>query len=254
MPPVTASFPSARIEPLDPASPLPLHAQAERALRELIQRPEHCDAGLLPDEVSLASALGISRNTLRAAIGRLVAEGRLERKAGVGTRVTEPKVRSGIGAWHSFTREMEAKGVRVETHALRIRQVELPSEAARALKLPARTEALCLDRVRGWDGQPEVHFRSYLHPRLKLPKGADFQRPLYELIREQCGILADQSQESLSAVAADRQLARLLEMKSGMPLLRRERIVLDTGRRPMEFAIVHYRCDRFTLTLNLRQE
>jgi DNA-binding GntR family transcriptional regulator len=40
----------------------------------------------------------------------------------------------------------------------------------------------------------------------------------------------------------------------GTALLRRDRTVLDTGRRPMEFAVVHYRCERFTLTLNLRQE
>jgi steroid 5-alpha reductase family enzyme len=30
--------------------------------------------------------------------------------------------------------------------------------------------------------------------------------------------------------------------------------VLDTGRRPMEYAEVHYCCKRFTLTLNLRKE
>jgi len=56
----------------------------------------------------------------------------------------------------------------------------------------------------------------------------------------------------LTAVAADRRLARLLDVKIGTPLLRRDRTVLDTGRRPMEFAVVHYRCNRFRLTLNLR--
>jgi uncharacterized membrane protein len=39
----------------------------------------------------------------------------------------------------------------------------------------------------------------------------------------------------------------------GTALLRRDRTVLDDKRRPMEFAVVHYRCDRFTLTLNLRE-
>ena len=239
---------------MDHKSPLPLHAQAEQALREMIREPEHCDSGLLPDEVSLSRSLGISRNTLRAAIGRLVAEGRLERKAGIGTRVTEPKVQSGVGAWHSFTREMEAKGIKVETYSIKVQLLAAPEEVARELQLKAATKILCLDRVRGWEGQPEVHFRSYFHPRLKLAPAADFQRPLYELIKEHCGTIADQSQEQLTAVAADRRLARLLDVKAGAPLLRRERVVLDTGRRPMEFAVVHYRCDRFRLTLNLRQE
>jgi len=239
---------------LDLHSSLPLHAQAEQVLRELIQRPVYRAGGLLPDEVSLSQSLGISRNTLRAAVARLVAEGRLERKAGVGTRVVEPRVNSGVGAWHSFTKEMAAKGVKVDIHSVNVSAVPAPEEAARALQLPVGTEVLRLDRVRGWDGRPEVHFRSYLHPRLGLTKQSDFQQPLYELIQQQGSIVADQSQEELKAVNADRRLARLLGIPVGTALLRRDRTVLDTGRRPMEYAVVHYRCERFTLTLNLRKE
>jgi GntR family transcriptional regulator len=208
----------------------------------------------LPDEVSLANSLGISRNTLRAAIGRLVAEGQLERKAGVGTRVTERRVQSGVGAWQSFTREMQANGIKVETYATDAKAVLVPEAAARALQLPLKREVLYLERVRGWEGEPEVVFQSYFHPRLGLTPEDDFQKPLYELIESRCGMMADQSLEELSALPADRRLARLLQVKTGTPLLRRERTVLDRGQRPMEFAIVHYRCDRFRLALRLRRE
>ena len=239
---------------LDHRSALPLHAQAERLLRELIRRPDYRDGGLLPDEVSLSRTLGISRNTLRAALGRLAAEGRLERKAGVGTRVVEPRIHSSVGAWHSFTREMAAKGIQVETYAVKTTWVSAPTEVARALQVPLGRRVLCLDRVRGWDGQPEVHFRSYLHPRLELTPDSNFQSPLYELIQARCSVIADQSREEFIAVAADQRLARLLEVAAGTPLLRRERTVLDRGRKPVEFAVVHYRCDRFRLTLTLREE
>ncbi len=239
---------------LDHRSSLPLHAQAEQVLRDLIQRPPYRAGGLLPDEVSLSRLLGISRNTLRAAVARLVAEGRLSRKAGIGTRVVEPRVTSGVGAWHSFTREMAAQGVTVETFSLKVTQRPAGAEPARRLQLPAETAVLCVDRVRGWDGQPEVHFQSFLHPRLGLTAKSDFHQPLYELIRRQCRIVAEQSLEEFTAVAAGKRLARLLKVPVGAPLLRRERTVLDTGRRPVEFAVVHYRCDRFRLTLNLRQE
>lgn len=245
---------SGAVPRLDPRSSVPLHAQAEQALREMLQQPGVRAAGLLPDEVSLSRSMGVSRNTLRSALGRLVAEGLLARKAGVGTRVTEPKVKSGVGAWHSFTQEMAARGIHVQTYATRIKTVSAPTEAARALQVARGKPVLCLDRVRGWNDRPEVHFRSYLHPRLGLTAAADFSRPLYELIQAECSIVADESLEELTAVAANRRLGHLLSVKVGTPLLRRERTVLDTGRRPMEFAIVHYRCDRFQLTLNLRQE
>lgn len=250
----TKTISAAQVLRLDHKSPLPLHVQAEQLLRRLIGRPEYSKGGLLPDEVSLSRSLGISRNTLRAAIGRLVGEGRLERKAGVGTRVAEPRVLSGIGAWHSFTKEMEAKGIQVETYSVEMSLVPAPAGAAKALQIPAASEVLRLDRVRGWSGRPEVDFRSYLHPRLSLSRKDDFQQPLYELIRQRCSIVADESVEELSAVLANRRLAQRLGVPAGTPLLRRERIVLDTGRRPVEFALVHYRCHRFRLALNLRKE
>lgn len=239
---------------LNPGSSLPLHAQAEQSLRTLLASPDQGTGTLLPDEVSLANAMGVSRNTLRAAIARLVSEGRLERRAGVGTRVVEPKMHSGVGAWQSFTREMEAKGIKVETYSVTARRVEIPAEAGPRLLLETGNEVLCLDRVRGWDGKPVVHFRSYLHPRLKLVIDDDFNQPLYELVRSRCGVIADQSDEELTAVAADRRLARVLAVKVGAPLLQRNRTVYDTRRQPMEYSVVHYRGDRFELSLNLRQQ
>lgn len=239
---------------LDPGSPLPLHVQAEQSLRSLLARPGQAPGTLLPDEVSLANAMGVSRNTLRAAIARLVSEGRLDRKAGIGTRVVEPKVHSGVGAWQSFTHEMESKGVKVETYSVTARMVEISADTGSRLHLTAGTEALCLDRVRGWAGRPVVHFRSYLHPRLKLASGDDFNQPLYELIRSRCGVIADQSDEELTAVAADRRLARALAVKTDAPLLRRNRTVFDTRRQPMEYSVVHYCGDRFELSLTLRQQ
>src|SRR5436190_5817469 len=182
---------------LDHHSPLPLHAQAEQLLRQLIQRPEHRWGGMLPNEVSLSRLLGISRNTLRAAIGRLVSEGHLERKAGVGTRVVEPKVLSGVGAWQSFTKEMAAKGIAVETYSLQVKFVAAPAEAARALQLPPKTRVLRLDRVRGWHNHSEVDFRSFLHPRLGLLAQDDFHQPLYELIHQRSSIAAAESNEQL---------------------------------------------------------
>ncbi|MEI6197708.1 MAG: UTRA domain-containing protein, partial [Verrucomicrobiota bacterium] len=82
----------------------------------------------------------------------------------------------------------------------------------------------------------------------------DFRQPLYELIRVEASIMADQSFDEFTAVTADKTMARRLAVRQGTPLLRRERRVVDTGRRPVEFSVVHYRCDRFRLTLTLRQE
>jgi len=239
---------------LDHRSALPLHAQAEEVLRKLIKRPVYQTGGFLPDEVSMSRNLGISRSTLRMAIARLVSEGVLERKSGVGTRVVEKRVESGVGAWHSFTREMEAKGITVETYSTRVRVVPATTAEARALQMPVGSEVLCLDRIRGWDAQPEVAFRSFFHPRIGLTTEEDWHKPLYEMIRDRCNVVVDQSHEEFLAVSADRALSLVLGVPLNAPLLRRERTVLDTGRRPVEFAVVHYRCERFRLALKLSEK
>ena len=142
----------------------------------------------------------------------------------------------------------------MKTYSTKVSLAPAADPVAKALQLAPGTEVLCLDRVRGWDGQPEADFQSFFHPRLGLTKDGDFRKPLYEMIQEQTGVVPDQSLEEFTAEAADKRLAELLEISVGTALLRRERTVLDTGRKPVEFAIVHYRCDRFRLTLSLRQE
>jgi GntR family transcriptional regulator len=239
---------------LDHRSRVPLHVQAENVVRELIRRPEYQNGEFLPDEVTLARQLGVSRNTLRAAITRLTYEGLLERKAGVGTRVASRPVHSGLAAWHSFTHEMEKKGVAVQTFALDVARPEADAQVARALRIRPGARVLRLERVRGWGGEPVVHFRSWLHPRLGLTGAEDFSKPLYEVIASASGVVDNHAHEEMSAVAADAALARLLRVRRGTPLLLRRRVVFDASNRPIEYAVVHYLSSRFTLTLDLRKE
>ena len=70
---------------IDHNNPKPLHIQAEEILRQLIESEEYKNGKLLPNEVELSEQLNISRNTLRQAINKLVFEGLLSRKKGVGT-------------------------------------------------------------------------------------------------------------------------------------------------------------------------
>jgi GntR family transcriptional regulator len=243
-----------RPSPAGGGPPQPLHVRAERVLRELIGRPEYRAGRLLPDEITLAGRLGVSRGTLRAAIARLVAEGALERRAGVGTRASARPAESGISAWRSFSREMARKGVRVETFRKALRPCRAGAEAARALGIRPGTTVLRLDRVRGWDGVPVLRSRSWFHPRLGLTGGEDFSGPLYEVLAAASGARAEHAREELRAVPASAEMARLLQVPRGAPLLLRRHTVLDPSDRPIEFAEIHYASDRFSLTLDLRRE
>jgi len=153
---------------LDHQSPVPLRAQVEQLLRKLIQQSEYQKGALLPNETTLAAKLGVSRGTVRMGISKLVFEGLLQRKAGVGTRVATKHLESGIRAWRSFTREMAAKGIAVNNFRLDYQLMTASEDAAQALQLATGVKVWRVDRVRGWSGRPVLNSTSWFHPRLNL--------------------------------------------------------------------------------------
>lgn len=240
---------------LDHHNGLPLHVQVEHELRRMIALPEFQNGALFPDEQTLANRFGVSRGTARVALTRLVHQRLLERKTGVGTRVSQRQtVESGIGAWRSFSREMAKKGVEVKNFRQKYEQVAADAVAVRALQIKPETKLWRLDRVRGWGGRPVLHTRSWFHPRLGLTGREDFSKPLYEVIESETGVVVDNARVEFTAVSAKAALARLLAVKSGEPLLLRSHTVFDAGNRPVEFAEVHYVSSRFTLTLEIRRD
>jgi GntR family transcriptional regulator len=233
---------------------LPLHRKAEESLRGLINAPEYARGELLPDELTLANRLGVSRGTVRAAILRLVGEGCLERRAGVGTRVVQRSTESAISAWRSFSREMARQGIDVRLFRCALREVSAAAAVAAALRVPRGTLVQMLDRVRGWNDEPVLRSRSWFHPRVRFQKDQAFRQPLYDLVTEVSGLSANRASEALTATAATPHLAKDLKIRTGSPVLLRRHIVFDRQGRPLELAEVHYVSERFTLTLDLKRE
>jgi GntR family transcriptional regulator len=239
---------------LDHQSPVPLRAQVEQLLRDLIRQPKYQKGALLPEEMKLAAELGVSRGTVRSGISKLVFEGILERKAGVGTRVSNHHVESGIRAWHSFTREMKSKGIVIHNFNVAYRQAKAGTDAVRALQLDDPAMVWRLERVRGWDGKPVLQSTSWFHPRLQLKGNENTDQPLYEMLEKATGVRPHHARDEFLAVNADSHQARLLQVEPGTPLLLRRHTAFDVGSRPFEFAEVHYVSSRFALTLDMRRD
>lgn len=232
----------------------PLHRQVEGAIRKLMTEPRYARGELFPDELTLAKRLGVSRGTVRAALGRLVSDGRLERKAGIGTRVVPRSAESAVEAWRSFSREMKSRGIDVVLFRVQLQRVRSSEAVATALRVKPGTQLYRLDRVRGWGELPVLHSRSWFHTRVSFNPGETFVRPLYEIIAESSGIVADRASEAFDGALATAALSRELRIKRGTPLLLRRHTVFDPMDRPFEFAEIHYVSARFTLTLDLKRE
>lgn len=242
---------------IDHGSSDPLHAQVEGVLRDLLKEPKYRKGELLPPETRIAKELEVSRNTVRAAISRLVQEGVLERKAGRGTRFVNQPLRTSLVRWPSFTHEMQRRGLEVEVFSLSSEKVRVTGEVAQALRLPGETPKATItkmERVRGYGGVPAVHSVSWFHDRCNLTPADNFTKPLYELIHEKSGLLVDSSEEEISAAIAGRDLAGKLACNPGDPVLVRKRIVRDAAGNEIEYNLNHYRADRFVYGLTLHQQ
>jgi DNA-binding GntR family transcriptional regulator len=81
----------------------------------------------------------------------------------------------------------------------------------------------------------------------------DPNKPLYEMIEKETGTRPQNAREEFLAVNANATLAEQLNVSRNSPLLLRRHTVFDQGKRPFEFAEVHYVSSRFTLTLDMRR-
>ncbi len=233
-------------------SKVPLHAQVEELLRELIASPEYQKGAFLPREVELANRLGVSRNTIRQATNKLEYEGLLIRKKGVGTKVAPPQLLStSLSNWHSFTKEMQSRGINVINLSLDLEKVKANEKMASFFNIKPGTTIIRLSKLKGVDKSPIVFFESFFHPRIELTHEDDLGKPLYQLLEEKYGIVVERSNENISARMAGNQ-AKRLQVKKQDPILFRERFVYDPGGRPIEYSLGYYRSDKFVYSIEIK--
>ncbi|MGY0408021.1 MAG: GntR family transcriptional regulator, partial [Polaribacter sp.] len=222
---------------------------------ELILKEEYQNGDtFLPKEVTMSKKLGISRNTIRQAINKLANEGLIERKKGIGTKVITKKISTRLDNWISFTAEMKSQGREVVTYFLKITLVTPSEKVRKVLSLSASKKVWMLQRIRGAKDARYLYSVSFFHPRIGITGDENFSKPLYELIEKEHDIIVVTSREKLRAIKAEKNIATYLEIKEGIAVLERERLVLDAGNKPVEYNLVYYNTDYFTYDIDIKRE
>ncbi|HVV13033.1 GntR family transcriptional regulator [Amycolatopsis sp.] len=229
--------------------PTPKHAQLREILRRAIER-ELPPGSPIPSERELAERYGVSRLTVRSAIGKLVEEGLLTRARGKGTFTAARRMELQLYLM-SFTGDMRRRGL-VPTTELLEKDVRIPPPPnAQALGLGAGQPAYRLARLRRADGVPLAVERGWYHPG-HVPGLLDFDltQSLYEQIARHHDLRFDHARQTVWAEAADRETARLLGIRAGDPLLVFRRISTTRGE-PAEDITSWYRGDRYQVSMQL---
>lgn len=236
---------------LDRTSPIPLYFQIAENLKEAIQEGRLAPGDRLDNELELAERLGVSRPTIRQALQRLVHEGLVLRRRGLGTVVLAPRILRSV-ALTSLYDDLTETERQPATVVISVAEMEGDADVAQALALAPGSRVLCLERLRLADGAPLAIMRNYLPAGLLLgsPEHDLATAGLYELLRRQ-GIELHAGEQVIGARRATAPEARLLEASRGATLLTMSRTACDDAGRPVEHGSHAYLADRYSFKMTL---
>jgi GntR family transcriptional regulator len=236
--------------PPDRTSPIPLYFQIARQLEEAISRGELAPGTRLDNEIELSERLAVSRPTMRKAIERLVNQGLVVRRRGVGT-VVVPKAVKRPMALSSLYDDLAQAGRQPKTKVLTVTTQAASPEVAAALSLPEGEPTIYLERLRYADDAPLAVMHNYLPSGLvELDNEMLAVQGLYQVLRSR-GIQLQVATQTIAARAATYQEARLLEVGRNTPMLTMTRTAFDTAGRAVEYGNHAYLADRYSIEVTL---
>ena len=233
---------------------LPLYRRIEADLRDRIRSGLLAPGSQVETELELMERYGVSRATVRQALGALVGEGLLEIRRGLGTFVTTPRFEHTIGGFYSFSREIERHGLRPGTRVLGLVLEPVEEPAAAALGIAPGTAVVALRRLRLAGDDPLVVETSYL-PAARFPglERVDFTSArLYDTLTNAYGCRPSRARETFEPILLSADEAELLDQHRGEPALRVERTAYDQDDAPIEFCRSTVRGDRYRYSVELR--
>jgi GntR family transcriptional regulator len=224
-----------------------LYHQILTALRERIESGEIGVGERLPSEADLERDYGVSRTTARRALDELRRQGVVRREPGRGTFLAGPRLRSDLGRLYSFSEEIERRGHEPGARLIAREEVEADAEVAEKLGVEAGEGLLYVRRLRLADGRPVFVADSYL-PIGRFPglRDADYAAvSLSGLFFEKTGRRVERARQWLGAAAAPAEVAALLELEPGVPVLRLDRVAYVSNDLPIESVTAFFHPDRY---------
>jgi GntR family transcriptional regulator len=250
---VNHAFSADELSVPDTSSFVPLYMQLATHMATLIrEKGERAVGKALPSEAECVQRFGVSRPTVRQAMSYLLSQGLITREKGRGTFVAPLNLVHDVS--HGFEDDMHAAHRSVQYTLLGWEKISPPADVAAILGQEAGRECFLLRRLRSVEGEVVGVEERYVPEAIgRHVRRADLQsQPALHLLQR----VADQKPRRLdievSSIAATKDLARLLTVKTGVPLLvRRTTFLSDSGQPLMHGTVIflaeHY---KFRFTVN----
>ncbi len=228
---------------IDRGSLVPLYVQIRRRLLSLIANWPDPARRFHTDE-ELCRMFGVARMTVRAAIKEFVEAGLLVRSRGAGTMVAIDKVDEHVSPEMDFIDQWAHRGRPLSLEIRRFQAAPVPVPFAQALGLAAGTPVMSIERLRSAGPVPvSLDFRYVrMSAAAAMTEAAAGRGSLLELLQSVTPL--SHAEMSIEAGTADGDIADILELMPGDPVLVRALVYMDRDDRAVMAGISYYRSDQ----------
>lgn len=231
---------------IDKSSPIPVYYQLKNDLTSKIAKGVWKSGDCIASERELCEIYGVSRMTIRQAVGELVQEGVLLRIKGKGTFVCEQKLKQ--QDMMSFTEIIKKTGNELVTEVLEFSTIETPEDFEDIFTLDnlykikrkriVDKECVALETV-----YIPVDYCGYINK--DMLNGSLFK------ILEKFGYVVDYSNSSISAVIINEELKEIFGVDQEVPMLKVISKTYDDKDKMIFLEEAIYRSDKYLLEVNI---
>ncbi|MDY6921949.1 MAG: GntR family transcriptional regulator [Pseudomonadota bacterium] len=233
----------------------PLYLQIKDTLKKQILEGQYVPFQKMPSESELMASFGVSRITVRQALRDLHREGLIFTTQGKGTFASKPKAMQDVQHLEGFEEAMTSKGYETSAQLISIREVNPTKEVQEKLNIHSRDGAVEVIRVRRLNREPISVDTSFFPMSVgRQLFSRDLGRDIFPLLENELNISLGRADISLEARPADANIAKLLQMDPGAPIMWVQRLTHDVNDNPVDYEYLAFRGDSYKYHFHVERD
>jgi GntR family transcriptional regulator len=226
---------------------IPLYYQIMRDLKEQILSGRLAPGDRMPSESEYTRRFGVSRVVIRQALSILEDQELLIRVKGKGTFVSDSVAEDATPRVSGSLEDLIHISSDTRIEVVEFRLVKATPDLAEVFSIGEGDELFHVQRIRQVGSSPLAVMVNHLPYAIgaMIPVSALTEEPLIVLIERRAGVRIEWASEVFQAVAADEEMAQLLDVDILTPLLKLTLTAYSTDGSVADLAHVFYRSDRY---------
>ena len=221
------------------------HAQLLREMRTGVW----AHASHLPRESELATIMGISRTQLRDILAVLECEGFITRRHGVGTLINRHVLNlpTRLDMEQEFIDMIHAGGHTPSVAFTKAEETPATEEEASKLNLQPGTQLMRIQKLCTASKRPAIYCEDIFDAALLRSPVTEqaLRAPVFQLLQDNCRINCFMDISQLKPIVATEELAEILQIAPGTPLMYIEEVDFDVDGNPVLFSRQYFVNDYF---------